>query len=133
MTNKVENILNDNIGFIELVDSMGSDLTVINSARVSFGKRKTELDEQEKVILDKELQILNDEKKLKADVEFIVDNTEKLIDKKELLKEVFTNMEIDRIEKIRKLVCKKAPVKKTRGCYGITIGDGSSGEYIQLA
>jgi hypothetical protein len=74
-----------------------------------------------------------DEKKLKADVEFIVDNIEKLIDKKELLKEVFTNMEIDRIEKIRKLVCKKAPVKKTRGCYGITIGDGSSGEYIQLA
>jgi thymidylate synthase (FAD) len=30
-------------GFVELVDSMGSDLTVVNSARVSFGKRKTEL------------------------------------------------------------------------------------------
>jgi len=32
-------------GFIELVDSMGSDLTVVNSARVSFGKRKTQLDD----------------------------------------------------------------------------------------
>jgi len=31
-------------GFVSLVDSMGDDLTVVNSARVSFGKRKTELD-----------------------------------------------------------------------------------------
>ncbi len=30
-------------GFVELVDRMGSDLTVVNSARVSFGKRKEEL------------------------------------------------------------------------------------------
>jgi thymidylate synthase (FAD) len=30
-------------GFVELVDSMGSDLTVVNSARVSFGKRKQTL------------------------------------------------------------------------------------------
>ena len=28
-------------GFIEVVDSLGDDLTVVNSARVSFGKRKT--------------------------------------------------------------------------------------------
>lgn len=27
-------------GFVELVDHMGSDLTVVNAARVSFGKRK---------------------------------------------------------------------------------------------
>ena len=27
-------------GFIEVVDSLGNDLTVVNSARVSFGKRK---------------------------------------------------------------------------------------------
>ena len=27
-------------GFIEVVDSLGDDLTVVNSARVSFGKRK---------------------------------------------------------------------------------------------
>jgi thymidylate synthase (FAD) len=30
-------------GFVELVDAMGSDLTVVNSARVSFGKRKKAL------------------------------------------------------------------------------------------
>lgn len=30
-------------GFVELVDAMGTDLTVVNSARVSFGKRKKEL------------------------------------------------------------------------------------------
>ena len=28
-------------GFIEVVDSLGNDLTVVNSARVSFGKRKS--------------------------------------------------------------------------------------------
>src|SRR5689334_1342275 len=32
-------------GFVELVDAMGSDLTVVNSARVSFGKRKKSLSE----------------------------------------------------------------------------------------
>jgi thymidylate synthase (FAD) len=31
-------------GFIEVVDSLGNDLTVVNSARVSFGKRKTKWD-----------------------------------------------------------------------------------------
>ena len=30
-------------GFVELVDWLGSDLTVVNAARVSFGKRKTTL------------------------------------------------------------------------------------------
>ena len=31
-------------GFIEVVDSLGNDLTVVNSARVSFGKRKEKWD-----------------------------------------------------------------------------------------
>lgn len=30
---------------VEVIDSLGSDLTVVNSARVSFGKRKTQFDE----------------------------------------------------------------------------------------
>ena len=34
-------------GFIEVVDSLGSDLTVVNSARVSFGKRKTKFDKSD--------------------------------------------------------------------------------------
>ncbi len=29
-------------GFLEVLDKLGNDLTVVNSARVSFGKRKTE-------------------------------------------------------------------------------------------
>jgi thymidylate synthase (FAD) len=32
-------------GFVTLIDALGNDLTVVNAARVSFGKRKTELDE----------------------------------------------------------------------------------------
>lgn len=36
---KKQNILGDEIGFIELVDHLGSDLTIVNSARVSFSKR----------------------------------------------------------------------------------------------
>ena len=47
----VENILNDNIGFMELVTSMGSDLTVANSARVSFGKRKDILDDGDRKLI----------------------------------------------------------------------------------
>jgi thymidylate synthase (FAD) len=32
-------------GFVKLVDHMGTDLSVVNAARVSFGKRKDQLDE----------------------------------------------------------------------------------------
>jgi thymidylate synthase (FAD) len=39
-------------GFIEVVDSLGSDLTVVNSARVSFGKRKTTYDDVDKVLVE---------------------------------------------------------------------------------
>lgn len=38
-------------GFVELVDAMGSDLTVVNSARVSFGKRKTSLSDGDKKLI----------------------------------------------------------------------------------
>ena len=41
----------DNKGFVELVDAVGSDLSVVNSARVSFGKHKTELDEKDKKLI----------------------------------------------------------------------------------
>ena len=34
-------------GFIEVVDSLGDDLTVVNSARVSFGKRKEKWDKSD--------------------------------------------------------------------------------------
>ena len=39
-------------GFIEVVDSLGSDLTVVNSARVSFGKRKTTYDDVDRVLVE---------------------------------------------------------------------------------
>ena len=34
-------------GFIEVIDSLGSDLSVVNSARVSFGKRKFKWDKSD--------------------------------------------------------------------------------------
>lgn len=38
-------------GFVELVDAMGTDLTVVNSARVSFGKRKTSLSDGDRKLI----------------------------------------------------------------------------------
>lgn len=38
-------------GFIEVVDKLGSDLTVVNSARVSFGKRKTKFEDKDKILV----------------------------------------------------------------------------------
>ena len=35
-------------GFVEVVDSLGNDLTVVNSARVSFGKRKKKFDDSDR-------------------------------------------------------------------------------------
>lgn len=46
-----EHIYNDNIGFVEYVNHMGDDLSVVNSARVSFGKHKDELDEKDKKLI----------------------------------------------------------------------------------
>jgi thymidylate synthase (FAD) len=44
MNNKID-VLDH--GFVKLVDVLGSDLTVVNSARVSFGKQKKELDDRD--------------------------------------------------------------------------------------
>ena len=41
----------DGIGKVELVDSIGTDLTVVNSARVSFGVHKSELDDKDRKLI----------------------------------------------------------------------------------
>ena len=43
MKKKID-LYSDGIGSVELIDSMGSDLTIVNAARVSFGKEKEALD-----------------------------------------------------------------------------------------
>ena len=44
-------LYNDAIGAVEYVEHMGSDLTIVNSARVSFGKHKEELDEKDERLI----------------------------------------------------------------------------------
>jgi thymidylate synthase (FAD) len=39
-------------GFIEVIDKLGNDLTVSNSARVSFGKRKTTYDDRDRRLVN---------------------------------------------------------------------------------
>ena len=41
----------DGIGSVEYVQHMGEDITVVNSARVSFGKHKEELDGRDKKLI----------------------------------------------------------------------------------
>jgi len=45
------NLYNDDIGAVEYVASMGTDLTIVNSARVSFGKHKESLDEKDEKLI----------------------------------------------------------------------------------
>lgn len=45
------NLYDDAIGFVEYVQHMGDDLTIVNAARVSFGKHKTEIDEKDKKLI----------------------------------------------------------------------------------
>jgi len=45
-------LYNDSIGSVEYVQSMGSDLTIVNSARVSFGVEKDELDQKDKKLIN---------------------------------------------------------------------------------
>ncbi len=44
-------LYDDNIGKVELVAHMGTDLTIVNSARVSFGKEKDSLDEKDEKLI----------------------------------------------------------------------------------
>ena len=50
MKNKIY-LYEDQIGSVEYVQHMGDDLTIVNAARVSFGKHKGELDEKDKRLI----------------------------------------------------------------------------------
>jgi len=45
-------LYDDGIGFVELVDHMGTDLTIVNSARVSFAKHKESLDAKDEKLIN---------------------------------------------------------------------------------
>ena len=47
---KIE-LFDDKIGFVEYVSHMGTDLTIVNSARVSFGKQVEELQDRDKKLI----------------------------------------------------------------------------------
>lgn len=49
--NKKIYLYDDNIGCVEYVEHMGSDLTIVNAARVSFGKHKDTLDKQDEKLI----------------------------------------------------------------------------------
>lgn len=51
MTN-INYLYDDKIGSVELVQSMGEDITVVNSARVSFGVEKNDLDDKDKKLIN---------------------------------------------------------------------------------
>ena len=51
MKKRIE-IYDDGIGAVEYVEHMGSDLTVVNSARVSFGKQKMTMDSRDEKLID---------------------------------------------------------------------------------
>jgi thymidylate synthase (FAD) len=44
-------IYDDKIGFVELVDHMGTDLTIVNAARVSFNKHKESMDTKDEKLI----------------------------------------------------------------------------------
>lgn len=50
LVNQVD-LYGDEIGSVEYVQHMGTDLTIVNSARVSFGKEKLRLDESDEKLI----------------------------------------------------------------------------------
>ena len=45
-------LYDDERGFVELVDHMGNDLTIVNSARVSFGKHQEEMEDKDVKLIE---------------------------------------------------------------------------------
>ena len=52
VTNRSIDVYGDGTGRVDLVDYMGDDLTIVNSARVSFGKHKEALDEKDERLIN---------------------------------------------------------------------------------
>lgn len=52
MKQKKIDLYEDGIGAVEYVSHMGDDLTIVNSARVSFGVEKDELDDRDKKLIN---------------------------------------------------------------------------------
>jgi len=50
-SNRTIYLYGDEIGSVSLVDHMGTDLTIVNSARVSFGNQKTELNDKDRRLI----------------------------------------------------------------------------------
>ena len=50
-SNRTIYLYGDEIGSVSLVDHMGTDLTIVNSARVSFGNQKTELSDKDRRLI----------------------------------------------------------------------------------
>lgn len=48
---KLYNTIEDNIGFVQLVEYMGSDKTIVNAARVSFGVEKKSVNQRDKKLI----------------------------------------------------------------------------------
>ena len=44
-------LYDDDIGCVEYVQHMGDDLTIVNAARVSFGKQKEVIDERDRKLI----------------------------------------------------------------------------------
>ena len=51
MNNEIE-LFGDGIGKVQYIEHMGSDLTIVNSARVSFGNSKEELDQKDRRLIN---------------------------------------------------------------------------------
>lgn len=51
MSNEKIIFAHDKIGFVECLNSLGDDLTVVNSARVSFGKESKKLTDKDKRLI----------------------------------------------------------------------------------
>lgn len=49
--------LGDGIGCVELIDTMGTDLTVVNAARVSFANRSYELSPRDKKLINRMMRL----------------------------------------------------------------------------
>lgn len=49
---KTIDLYGDGIGKVQYIDHMGTDLTIVNSARVSFGVEKEELDDRDKKLVN---------------------------------------------------------------------------------
>jgi glucosamine 6-phosphate synthetase-like amidotransferase/phosphosugar isomerase protein len=115
-----------------VVDLSDPEVVIVNGKKFKLDREKLQILDHH-IHGDKAIFKEFNEEQYNKDLDFIIDNIEEIVDKRELLKELLKRMPLEHMEKAKRLIKHKHMIKLTKGCYSLTVGNNSKGMVIPLA